>query len=60
MTMTKPGYNKRLVDDELSELLGMFGAVSIEGPKYCGKTWTALNHANSFVLLTKSDDPNSD
>ncbi|MBR3052339.1 ATP-binding protein [Candidatus Saccharibacteria bacterium] len=60
MTLTKAGYTKRLVDDELSELLTMFGAVSIEGPKYCGKTWTALNHANSSVLLTKSDDPNSD
>ena len=60
MTLTKQGYTKRLVDDELNELLGMFGVVSIEGPKYCGKTWTALNHANSSVLLTKSDNPNSD
>ena len=60
MTLTKKGYTKRLADDELSELLKIFGAVSIEGPKYCGKTWTALNHANSYVVLTKSDDPNSD
>lgn len=60
MLLTKPGYTKRLVDDELDELLKMFGAVSIEGPKYCGKTWTGFNHANSSVLLTKSDNPNSD
>ena len=60
MALTKEDYTKRLVDDEISELLKMFGAVSIEGPKYCGKTWTALNHANSSVLLTKSDNPNSD
>ena len=59
MTLTKTGYTKRLVDDEITELLEMFGAISIEGPKYCGKTWTALNHANSSVLLSKSDDPNS-
>lgn len=60
MALTKEGYTRRLVDNELEELLEMFGAVSIEGPKYCGKTWTALNHANSSVLLTKSDNPNSD
>ena len=60
MSLTKENYTKRLVDDEISELLKVFGAISIEGPKYCGKTWTALNHANSQVLLTKSDNPNSD
>ncbi len=60
MPLTKENYTKRLVDEEIEELLKMFGAVSIEGPKYCGKTWTALNHANSSVLLTKSDNPNSD
>lgn len=60
MPLTRKNYTRRLVDDELDELLKMFGAVSIEGPKYCGKTWTALNHANSSVLLTKSDNPNSD
>ncbi len=60
MSLTKENYTKRLVDDEITELLSMFGAISIEGPKYCGKTWTALNHANSQVLLTKSSNPNSD
>jgi hypothetical protein len=60
MALTRENYTKRLVDDEISELLKMFGAISIEGPKYCGKTWTALNHSNSKVLLTKSDNPNSD
>ena len=60
MALTKVGYTERLIDKELDELLEMFGAISIEGPKYCGKTWTASNHANSAVLLTKSDNPNSD
>ena len=31
--------------------MDLFGALSIEGPKWCGKTWTALNHANSVVYL---------
>ncbi len=60
MALTRENYTKRLVDDEIDELLDLFGAISIEGPKYCGKTWTALNHANSYVLLTKSNNPNSD
>ena len=60
MALTKAGYTERLIDKDLDELLEMFGAISIEGPKYCGKTWTASNHANSAVLLTKSDNPNSD
>ena len=40
MALTKENYTKRLVDDEIDELLKMFGAISIEGPKYCGKTWS--------------------
>lgn len=28
--------------------------MSIEGPKWCGKTWTAKNHANSAVFLDDS------
>lgn len=31
--------------------MDLFGALSIEGPKWCGKTWTALNHANSVVYI---------
>lgn len=30
MALTKKGYTKRLIDDELEELLTMFGAISIE------------------------------
>lgn len=60
MTLRKTGYTDRLIDEEIRAALKVFGAISIEGPKYCGKTWTALSHANSSVLLTKSDDNNSD
>ena len=46
-----PAYTPRIVDAELRELLGSAGAVVIEGPKACGKTMTASQHAASRVLL---------
>ena len=52
MSLTKEGYRQRLIDDKISRYLRVFGAVSIEGPKWCGKTWTALNHANSVSYVT--------
>ena len=52
MTLTKNGYLPRLVDNEIREHLSAMGAVCIEGPKWCGKTWTALNHANSTFDLS--------
>jgi len=53
--MTKEGYKKRLIDDKINRYLGVFGAISIEGPKCCGKTWTSLNHAESATYVTKSE-----
>ncbi|MDR3202616.1 MAG: DUF4143 domain-containing protein [Bifidobacteriaceae bacterium] len=47
MSSRETGYVERIADARGAELLGVFGAVSIEGPKWCGKTWTALNHASS-------------
>lgn len=51
MPLTEPGYRQRLIDKEVADSLRVFGAVSIEGPKYCGKTWTALNHAESVIYI---------
>ena len=51
MSLKKAEYIERLVDKKIEEYLTVFGAVSIEGPKWCGKTWTALNHAKSVVYL---------
>ena len=51
MALTEPGYKQRLVDERIKRYMGLFGALSIEGPKWCGKTWTALNHANSVVYI---------
>lgn len=53
MALTKEGYMRRLIDDKIERYLNVFGAVSIEGPKWCGKTWTSLNHANSAVYMTQ-------
>ena len=54
MKLTEKGYKKRLIDDKITDYLKLFGAISIEGPKWCGKTWTAKNHANSAVYLDDS------
>lgn len=52
MGLTRDGYRARLIDDRVERYLRIFGAVLIEGPKWCGKTWTSLNHANSVTFLT--------
>jgi predicted AAA+ superfamily ATPase len=44
-------YLDRIVDKELDILLSAFGAVLIEGPKWCGKTWTAEKHSSSAIYL---------
>jgi len=44
-------YKKRIVDEKIKEYLKLFGAVCIEGPKYCGKTWAGRYHSNSEILL---------
>ena len=47
-------YRKRIVDDLLTRKLEGKGAVLILGPKWCGKTTTAEQHASSILYL---DDP---
>lgn len=44
-------YKKRIADEQIEHYLKLFGAVCIEGPKYCGKTWAARHHAKSETLL---------
>ncbi|MBR2787503.1 MAG: DUF4143 domain-containing protein [Clostridia bacterium] len=51
MSLRNENYIDRLIDKKIEEYLSVFGAISIEGPKWCGKTWASLNHANSKVLL---------
>ena len=47
-------YKKRIVDYKIEHYLKLFGAISIEGPKYCGKTWAGRYHSNSEILLHKT------
>ncbi len=44
-------YKARIMDAHLERFLETFGAVCIEGPKWCGKTWIASYHANSEFLV---------
>ena len=55
MSLRKEEYIDRLIDKKIDDYLTIFGAVSIEGPKWCGKTWASLNHANSVVLLDEDE-----
>ena len=47
-------YRPRIADKMLSRRLMGVGAVLIQGPKWCGKTTTAEQQANSVVYM---DDP---
>lgn len=48
-------YLKRTADAVLKERLEAFGAVLIEGPKWCGKTTTAEQVAQSVIKLQDPD-----
>ena len=48
-------YLKRVIDEQLQDYLDAFGAVNIEGPKWCGKTTTAKQKAASFIELQDTD-----
>ncbi len=52
--MERRKYRQRTVDALLSRKLKGMGAVLIEGPKWCGKTTTAEQHAKSVIYM---DDP---
>lgn len=44
-------YRKRIADQLLKECLDSAGAVLVEGPKWCGKTTTAIHSAKSVIYL---------
>lgn len=45
----------RVCDALLQKKLRTSGAVLITGPKWCGKTWTALNAAESVIYMQDPD-----
>lgn len=49
-------YRSRLADQMLSEHLKAFGAVCVEGPKWCGKTWLAQHQAVSACMIADPTD----
>ncbi len=51
-----PGYRSRLAEASIASALSAVGAVVVEGPRACGKTWTARQFANSEVLFDGSDE----
>jgi predicted AAA+ superfamily ATPase len=48
-------YHPRVVDSVIEEDLSIFGGVLITGPKWCGKTWTGINHARSMISIDDRD-----
>ena len=55
--MKNMDYKPRMVDKQVAEALKLFGAVCVEGPKWCGKTWTSTKHCASRIML---GDPEGD
>ena len=52
----KEKYIPRIIDATLERYLEVMGAVCIEGPKWCGKTWTSSYHCNSEILIGNPDN----
>lgn len=49
--MKKSEYRFRIIDNKIKKYLSAFGAICIEGPKWCGKTWTSSFHCNSEIYI---------
>ncbi len=49
--MEEKKYLPRIIDAKIEEYLAVFGAVCIEGPKWCGKTWTSSHHSKSEIFI---------
>lgn len=49
--MQNDKYIPRIIDGKVEKYLSAFGAVCIEGPKWCGKTWTSSYHSNSEIFI---------
>lgn len=49
-------YHQRIVDKQVERYLRNFAAVCVEGPKWCGKTWTSAFHCHSEFLVGSPDN----
>ena len=48
-------YMKRIIDKEIKEKLSVSGALLIKGPKWCGKTTSAMQIAKSVLEMQNPD-----
>ena len=55
MRMEEKKYLPRLIDERIDNYLSVFGAISIEGPKWCGKTWTSSKHSKVQTYMDEKD-----
>ena len=53
--MEREDYRPRLIDNIIDSYLEAFGAVCVERPKWCGKTWTSSYHCKSEIMLGNPD-----
>lgn len=58
MKYSEKKYKSRLIDENLKKYLKIFPAVSLEGPKWCGKTWSAIKQSNSYIFLDDEETYN--
>ena len=49
--MDNEKYLPTILDNQIDQYLATFGAVCIEGAKWCGKTWTSMYHCKSRIML---------
>ena len=49
--MDKHSYMPRIIDAKIEAYLKTFGAICVEGPKWCGKTWTSSYHCSSEIFI---------
>lgn len=51
MSLVSGEYRPRIIDKRINDFMKSFGAVCVEGPKWCGKTWASLNQAKSVSYI---------
>ncbi len=53
--MKQQNYYPRICDNLIKSLLSTSGALLIEGPKWCGKTWAGMNVCKSALYMQDPD-----
>jgi len=51
----KGAYHPRVIDSTVERMLRIFGGVLITGPKWCGKSWTGVQHSRSSISIQNED-----